>query len=99
MYEPGEDGFVAVKITVTACPLLIPFAEVGAEKLITDDSTEPDQLAFDVVVTSINATALYPVGIVKVPEHRLLVPVSTNVTVYVTSLLPASVDVGDTLAE
>ena len=99
MYEPGGDGFVAVKITVTACPLLIPLAEAGTEKLITEDATDMDQFAFDVAVTPINATVLYPVGIVIVPEHRMPLPVLTNVTVYGTSLLPASVEVGDMLAE
>jgi hypothetical protein len=98
VYEPAEDGFVAEKTTVTLCPVLIPLLELEAVKDIVDEDTDPDQDCPPDAVTLMDETAVYPVGIVMVPEPMLLLPVSVNVIVYDIPFKPASVDVGDMLA-
>jgi len=69
-----------------------------AVKDIVGEDTDPDQVQPFDAVTLVNETALYPVGIVMVPELMLLLPVSVNVIVYDTPVKPTSVDAGDILA-
>jgi hypothetical protein len=98
MYEPAEEGFVAEKTTFTVWPVVIFPLEEVAEKVIVEEDIDPVQACSPDAVSLFNETAVYPVGIVIVPEHMLLLPVSVNVMVYDTPLRPTSVDVGNILA-